>query len=70
MSIVAAVKEAVKEGLGDYWSLHLPEAQKDAYYKGFAECRRENRDESRDYLIVQAAHRTLRNQGIRGLCFY
>ena len=70
MSIARAVKEAIETGCGDYWMLNLPEAQKDAYYKGFAERHREHRDESRDYLIVQAAHRTIRNQGIRGLCFY
>lgn len=67
--IVKAVKESINEELDSYWALHLPNEQKDAYYKGFSEDRRERGDESRDYLIVQTAHRVLREQGVRGLCF-
>lgn len=69
MSIVAAVKEAIETGCGDYWMLNLPEEMKNAYYSGFAELRRERRDESSDYIIAKAADKALKEQGIRGLCF-
>lgn len=69
MSIAKAVKEAIETGCGDYWMLNLPDGMKDAYYCGFAELRRERRDESSDYIIAKAADRVLKEQGIRGLCF-
>ncbi len=44
MSIVAAVKQAINEG-HDFWMLNLPEEMKDAYYAGYKERRREDKDE-------------------------
>jgi len=69
LSFVSAVKEAIETGLGDYWMLNLPDEMKNAYYSGFAELRRERRDESSEYVIAKAADRVLKEQGIRGLCF-
>lgn len=69
MSIVAAVKQAVEEG-HDFWMLNLPEAQKAAYYGGTMNLRRENKDEFYDFILMKAAGRVLREQGVRGLCFY
>lgn len=69
MSIAKAVKEAIDAGLGDFWMLNLPEAQKAAYYGGTIQRRRENRDESSDFVIVKVAEAVLKKDGIRGLCF-
>jgi hypothetical protein len=68
MSIVAAVKQAVEEG-HDFWALNLPEQMKDAYYSGYKERRREDKDEFTDYLLMKASARALKEEGIRGLCF-
>lgn len=69
MSIVAAVKEAIETGLGDYWMLNLPDEMKNAYYAGFRERSREEKDEHRDFIVMKAAARTLKEKGVRGLCF-
>lgn len=68
MSIVAAVKQAVEEG-HDFWMLNLPQEMKDAYYAGYKERRREDKDEFSDYILMKASHRALAENGIRGLCF-
>ena len=52
MSVVAAVKEAVEAGLGDFWMMSLPESQRRAYFKGTAELRREDKDEWDDYVTM------------------
>lgn len=69
MSIARAVKEAIETGCGDYWMLNLPDEMKDAYYSGYAELRRERKDESSDAMIMRAAHRCRIETGVRGLCF-
>ncbi len=69
MSIVAAVKQAVEED-HDFWMLNLPEVMKDAYYGNSFALRREHKDEFYEYITMKAAARALREDGIRGLCFY
>lgn len=70
MSIVAAVKEAIETGCGDYWALNLPDDQKEAYYKNSSALRRENKDEYYDFLLMRSAEFVLARDGIRGLCYY
>jgi hypothetical protein len=55
MSVVAVVKKAVEAELDEFWASYLPEGQKNAYYRGCRELDRENKDESRDALIMRAA---------------
>lgn len=75
--IVAAVKKAVAED-SNYWGIKLPAelvgdqkmSLKTAYYGNFAASYREDRCEYSDFITMKAAANTLKNEGIRGLCFY
>lgn len=75
--IVKAVKEAIRSD-SDYWGLKLPNETRDgqkmsvkkAYYGNFAASYRENGCEYSDFITMKSAATTLKNEGIRGLCFY
>ena len=65
MSIVAAVKEAVRCGTGDTWALNLPGKEQDAHYRSLTQFDHERRD----FLEMKIAGLMSQNDGYRGGIF-
>lgn len=64
MSIVAAVKEAMRYGADDHWMLYLPKEEKQSYFASRSS--REFGSEFMDFVMMQCAESILKEHGIRG----